>query len=48
MPECFFKFYMDMFDVTREEAMLRISETPLHKKDRLKELMGSDVSTDSE
>ena len=29
LPECFIKFYMDHFKVSKEEAKKRISETPL-------------------
>ena len=34
LPECFIKFYMDMFGFEKAEAETRISETPLHVKDR--------------
>ena len=33
MPECFIKFYMDFFDISREEAETRIRETPLGEED---------------
>ena len=36
LPECFIKMYADYFQFSKEEAELRISETPLHKKDRAK------------
>ena len=36
LPECFIKMYADHFQFSKEEAELRISETPLHKKDRAK------------
>ena len=36
LPECFIKMYADYFQFSKEEAVLRISETPLHKKDRAK------------
>ena len=29
MPECFIKFYMDIFQFTKEEAETRIKETPM-------------------
>ena len=29
MPECFIKFYMDFFNMSRKEAENRIRETPL-------------------
>lgn len=31
LPECFLKFYMDFFDVDRNEADERIRNTPLHE-----------------
>ena len=33
MPECFIKFYMDIFDMPRMEAETRIRETPLDEED---------------
>jgi len=48
LAECFIKFYMDFFEVTKEEAVQMISETPLHKKDQLKDMKGSDESEGSE
>ena len=33
MPECFIKFYMDFFSISKEEAETRIRETPLDKTD---------------
>ena len=36
LPECFIKMYGDYFGFSKEEAEVRISETPLHKKDRAK------------
>ena len=36
LPECFIKMYGDFFGFEKEEAEVRISETPLHKKDRVK------------
>ena len=29
LPECFIKFYMDFFQFTKEEAEIRIKETPM-------------------
>lgn len=34
LPECFIKFYMDMFGLEKAEAEVKIKETPLHKEDR--------------
>jgi len=50
LAECFIKFYMDMFQVTKDEAVQMIGETPLHKKDQLKDMRASDASdnTDSD
>jgi len=48
LAECFIKFYMDTFQVTKDEAVQMISETPLHKKDRLKDMRGSDESDTSD
>ena len=36
LPECFIKMYGDHFRFSKEEAEVRISETPLHKRDRAK------------
>ena len=33
MPECFIKFYMDFFSISREEAETRIGETALEMAD---------------
>jgi hypothetical protein len=33
MPECFIKFYMDIFSVGKTEAEQRIAETPLRPED---------------
>ena len=33
MPECFIKFYMDFFNISKEEAETRIGETPLDQAD---------------
>ena len=35
MPECFIKFYMDFFSISREEAETRIGETPLGEADNV-------------
>ena len=49
LAEIFIKFYSDFFRVSKEEALTRINETPLHKKDRLKEFMSkSDEDESSE
>ena len=33
LPECFIKFYMDFFNISKEEAETRIGETPLGEAD---------------
>ena len=33
LPECFIKFYMDFFKVTKAEAEIKIKETPLKDED---------------
>ena len=48
LSECFIKFYMDFFKISKEEAMTRIRETPLHKRDRTKEFLPSDDDGESD
>ena len=33
MPECFIKFYMDFFNISKKEAETRIAETPLEEEE---------------
>ena len=33
MPECFIKFYMDFFNLSKAEAEQKIKETPLEETD---------------
>ena len=33
MPECFIKFYMDFFQLTKVEAETKIKETPMKDED---------------
>ena len=42
LPECFIKMYGDHFSFSKEEAEVRISETPLHKRDRAKLSVGEE------
>ena len=35
MPECFIKFYMDIFHMPREEAVTRIGETPIDEDEEI-------------
>ena len=37
ISEYFIKFYSDHFTIPKEEAISRIYDTPLHKKDRIKD-----------
>jgi len=48
LPECFIKMYGDYFGFSKEEAEVRISETPLHKKDRAKLGVGGEEEGDGD
>ena len=38
VSEAFIKFYMDTFNVSKQEAQIILLETPFHKQDRLKDM----------